>query len=270
MLHPTTIKLFVGISGPYNLELLESHLHARGLDSSIIRWVCNGNKKKYSPTLRLLELINKCNNEIDAEAEDGAPTAERTDKDTTAGPFTFPYTNDNNHSHHNISQQGQDQPNMQSDVPHLSGSEFSWSVSGDVSIIDDVLNTYVTYVPVEQQSFDPKGFDCIDGSTDGSTVGSVTKALSDIDNRSEDLTPNLPPPISPASVSTTCSSTSSSPQALEIACPENGNKIDDTSIPKDIIPCYGTWLRPSQRSKLLGKTQQVTPNSIECFISLVF
>lgn len=53
------IKLFIGVSGPYNLHALESHLHGRGLDSSILKWICHGDISRYSPTMRLNEYINK-------------------------------------------------------------------------------------------------------------------------------------------------------------------------------------------------------------------
>ena len=48
-----SIKLFVGISGPYNLQQLRAHLHSSGLDSSILDWICRGDVARYSPTLSL-------------------------------------------------------------------------------------------------------------------------------------------------------------------------------------------------------------------------
>lgn len=51
------IKMFVGISGPYNLKALEAHFHSRGLDSAIIEWICLGDVMKYSPTHTLAKII---------------------------------------------------------------------------------------------------------------------------------------------------------------------------------------------------------------------
>lgn len=51
----SNIKLFIGVSGPYNLTALESHLHQRGLDVSILNWICRGNIANYSPTTQLEE-----------------------------------------------------------------------------------------------------------------------------------------------------------------------------------------------------------------------
>lgn len=53
------INLFIGVSGPYNLHALRSHLHSRGLDSSILHWICEGNLCKYSPTVRLRNFIKE-------------------------------------------------------------------------------------------------------------------------------------------------------------------------------------------------------------------
>lgn len=66
------VKMFIGVSGPYNLSALKNHLHHRGaftnqikkhmhvcmtllcewlgLDSSILNWICQGDLSKYSPT----------------------------------------------------------------------------------------------------------------------------------------------------------------------------------------------------------------------------
>ncbi|CAM9669334.1 unnamed protein product, partial [Ectocarpus fasciculatus] len=51
------VKMFVGISGPYNLKALEAHFHNRGLDSAIIEWICLRDVKKYSPTHVLADII---------------------------------------------------------------------------------------------------------------------------------------------------------------------------------------------------------------------
>ena len=47
------IALVVLVSGPYDLFSMKTHLHARGLDSSILTWICRGNLAKYSPTRRI-------------------------------------------------------------------------------------------------------------------------------------------------------------------------------------------------------------------------
>lgn len=45
-----TVKKFVGVSGPYNLTALKSHFQQRGLDASILQWICRGDVARYSPT----------------------------------------------------------------------------------------------------------------------------------------------------------------------------------------------------------------------------
>ena len=45
------VKIFVGISGPYDLQAQTDHLHSRGLDSSLVRWVCQNEISKHSPYL---------------------------------------------------------------------------------------------------------------------------------------------------------------------------------------------------------------------------
>ena len=47
------IKLFVGVSGPYNLQALSAHMQSRGLDHSILKWICRGDVERYSPALQL-------------------------------------------------------------------------------------------------------------------------------------------------------------------------------------------------------------------------
>jgi prenylcysteine alpha-carboxyl methylesterase len=47
------IALVVLVSGPYDLFSMKTHLHTRGLDSSILTWICRGNLAKYSPTRRI-------------------------------------------------------------------------------------------------------------------------------------------------------------------------------------------------------------------------
>lgn len=47
------IALFIGVSGPYDLCTMQNSLHARGLDSSILSWICGGNLLRYSPTRQI-------------------------------------------------------------------------------------------------------------------------------------------------------------------------------------------------------------------------
>lgn len=49
------VRLYVGISGPLDLVALASHLHARGLDASILHWICAGDLHRYSPALVLAQ-----------------------------------------------------------------------------------------------------------------------------------------------------------------------------------------------------------------------
>lgn len=51
------VKLFVGISGPYDLLSLADHLQERGLDSSILGWICRGDMARYSPASRLKQIL---------------------------------------------------------------------------------------------------------------------------------------------------------------------------------------------------------------------
>jgi prenylcysteine alpha-carboxyl methylesterase len=53
------IKLVIGINGPYNLHILDKHLHRRGLDTSILHWVCNNDVDKFSPTLKFQKMSDR-------------------------------------------------------------------------------------------------------------------------------------------------------------------------------------------------------------------
>eukprot|EP00981_Chlorochromonas_danica_P012795 scaffold5412_cov171-Ochromonas_danica.AAC.2 len=53
------IRGFIGVSGPYNLLSLQSHLHGRGLDASILSWICRGDLAQYSPTAQLAALAKR-------------------------------------------------------------------------------------------------------------------------------------------------------------------------------------------------------------------
>ena len=50
-LHGDIVKIFIGISGPYDLQAQTDHLHSRGLDASLVRWVCENEIAKHSPYL---------------------------------------------------------------------------------------------------------------------------------------------------------------------------------------------------------------------------
>lgn len=54
------VQLYVGISGPLDLVALASHLHARGLDASILHWICAGDLHRYSPALVLAQYATAC------------------------------------------------------------------------------------------------------------------------------------------------------------------------------------------------------------------
>jgi len=58
LIYFNAIKMYIGVSGPYNLQSLRDHLHKRGLDSSILDWICRSDLAHYSPTLRLKEFIS--------------------------------------------------------------------------------------------------------------------------------------------------------------------------------------------------------------------
>ena len=55
------IKLFIGISGPYNLLSLSAHMQNRGLDHSILKWICRNDIKKYSPVILLGDIMSDLN-----------------------------------------------------------------------------------------------------------------------------------------------------------------------------------------------------------------
>jgi acetyl esterase/lipase len=50
--------MYVGISGPYNLEYLYAHFHKRGLDASILNYIFLERYHKYSPTKRFEDLTS--------------------------------------------------------------------------------------------------------------------------------------------------------------------------------------------------------------------
>jgi hypothetical protein len=54
----SVIKLYIGISGPYNLQSLSNHVQGRGLDHSILEWICRGDLRRYSPSIQIEELLS--------------------------------------------------------------------------------------------------------------------------------------------------------------------------------------------------------------------
>ena len=56
------IKLFIGISGPYNLPVLKNVLHQKGLDSSIFNYIFNDDIDKYSPVSIFGGILNEMKN----------------------------------------------------------------------------------------------------------------------------------------------------------------------------------------------------------------
>jgi len=52
------IFMYVGISGPYNLESLSNHLNRRGLPSSLLEGIFRSDLAMYSPTAMLTELVH--------------------------------------------------------------------------------------------------------------------------------------------------------------------------------------------------------------------
>lgn len=52
------ISMYVGISGPYNLESLGNHLNRRGLPSSLLEGIFRHDLITYSPTAMLAELVH--------------------------------------------------------------------------------------------------------------------------------------------------------------------------------------------------------------------
>jgi len=63
------IRLFIGISGAYDLEGLSAHLHSRGLDASILSWICGGDIKHYSPTLQIPLLAEQIKQRLSRDRE---------------------------------------------------------------------------------------------------------------------------------------------------------------------------------------------------------
>ena len=55
----TRIKVFIGISGPYNLPVLKEILHTKGLDSSIFTNIFNDDIDKYSPVTIFSDILSE-------------------------------------------------------------------------------------------------------------------------------------------------------------------------------------------------------------------
>ncbi|KAJ1433794.1 carboxyesterase-related protein, partial [Ochromonadaceae sp. CCMP2298] len=69
------VKLFIGVSGPYNLVALQSHFQERGLDASLLNWICRGDIRKHSPTIRLAEFAEAQNRLAEGPLAELAPIA---------------------------------------------------------------------------------------------------------------------------------------------------------------------------------------------------
>jgi acetyl esterase/lipase len=90
------IQVFVAVSGPFNLHALKSHLHHRGLDSSILSWICRGDLCQYSPTVQLYRYVN---DELDKATKDPivagtsykppAPYSAECEEACSAGPLSY-------------------------------------------------------------------------------------------------------------------------------------------------------------------------------------
>lgn len=83
------IKGYVGISGPYDLVELENHLHFRGLDSSILSWICHGDLSEYSPTRLLCGFLEAVGKKVAEFSDSNASTCPPT---TTSSRSTSPST----------------------------------------------------------------------------------------------------------------------------------------------------------------------------------
>lgn len=53
MWKPLALKYFIGISGPYNIEMTIEEIHRRGLDRKVVLQIMNNDIAFYSPTLRM-------------------------------------------------------------------------------------------------------------------------------------------------------------------------------------------------------------------------
>jgi acetyl esterase/lipase len=84
------VKLFIGVSGPYNLSELVSHIHKRGLDISILNNICRGDIAAYSPTTQLADYAavrNRVPNLQRAESHESGDITGTTEE-SAQSPFT--------------------------------------------------------------------------------------------------------------------------------------------------------------------------------------
>ena len=79
------ISMYVGISGPYNLESLSNHLNRRGLSSSLLEGIFRNDLAIYSPTAMLAELVHGSWSFIDTPHSTPArrPTLEKESSERT-------------------------------------------------------------------------------------------------------------------------------------------------------------------------------------------
>ena len=83
------IKLFVGVSGPYNLLALSAHMQSRGLDHSILKWICRGDVEKYSPALQLDAVMAQTLSLISPRTESQTTKQHQTEKKIVTGKSTI-------------------------------------------------------------------------------------------------------------------------------------------------------------------------------------
>jgi alpha/beta superfamily hydrolase len=84
------IKLYIGISGPYNLQSLSTHVQGRGLDHSILEWICRGDLRRYSPSLQLEELLTATSSSTDTVSSDHGVNNAKNGTVVTAIKSLFP------------------------------------------------------------------------------------------------------------------------------------------------------------------------------------
>lgn len=154
------VKLFIGVSGPYNLQALESHLHKRGLDSSILHWICRGNLSESSPTVRLQQYViqeftkltqnnannnnNNSNNHQENSQIDQQPQPVTAYEVATVTDITTSSTAPNNGNNSNNN-------NNNSSISPANAMKSSWRI---VNFIQSEINLYVSklFQPINNSS----------------------------------------------------------------------------------------------------------------------
>lgn len=99
------IKLFIGISGPYNLPVLKNALHSKGLDSSIFTNIFYDDIDKYSPVTIFSDILSENNIERDVtniifpkvvlfhgSLDKSVPLASSLELGKDLNPFKYPYS----------------------------------------------------------------------------------------------------------------------------------------------------------------------------------